>query len=144
MLVSVYYKLSLFDAHAMILIFHIFMTVNKLCLNQETKTQMRRWRPRSKRPKWEDEDPNKMMKATMRRWRPKWEGWQQSEKVKTKNEKVDNKVRRWRPKMRRPTPKWESWHQRSGRPEWKDEDQDETMKTKMKRWRPIWDHEDQN
>ena len=34
MLVSVYYKLSLFNAHAMIL---IFMNVNKLCLNQETK-----------------------------------------------------------------------------------------------------------
>ena len=34
MLVSVYYKLNLFNAHAMILIFHIFMNVNKLCLNQ--------------------------------------------------------------------------------------------------------------
>ena len=34
MLVSVYYKLSLFNAHAMILIVHIFMNVNKLCLNQ--------------------------------------------------------------------------------------------------------------
>ena len=29
-----YYKLSLFNAHTMILIFHIFMNVNKLCLNQ--------------------------------------------------------------------------------------------------------------
>ena len=34
MLVSVYYKLSLFNALAMIVIFHIFMNVNKLCLNQ--------------------------------------------------------------------------------------------------------------
>ena len=34
MLVSIYYKISLFNAHTMILIFHIFMNVNKLCLNQ--------------------------------------------------------------------------------------------------------------
>ena len=32
--VSIYYKLSLFTAHAMILAFCIFTTVNKLCLNQ--------------------------------------------------------------------------------------------------------------
>ena len=32
--VSFYYKLSLFNAHTMILIFHIFMNVNKLCLNE--------------------------------------------------------------------------------------------------------------
>ena len=36
MLVSVYGELSLFNAHAMILIFHIFMKVNKLCLNQNS------------------------------------------------------------------------------------------------------------
>ena len=35
MLVRSYYKLSLFNAHTMILIVHVFMTVNKLCLNQE-------------------------------------------------------------------------------------------------------------
>ena len=34
MFVSIYYKPSLFNAHTMILIVHIFMTVNKLCLNQ--------------------------------------------------------------------------------------------------------------
>ena len=34
MFVSIYYKPSLFNAHTMILIFHIFMNVNKLCLNQ--------------------------------------------------------------------------------------------------------------
>ena len=35
MLVSVYSnQLSLFNAHAMILIFHIVMNVNKLCLNE--------------------------------------------------------------------------------------------------------------
>ena len=33
MLVSIYYMLSLFNAHTMILIVHIFMNVNKLCLN---------------------------------------------------------------------------------------------------------------
>ena len=31
---SIYYKPSLFNAHTMILIVHIFMNVNKLCLNQ--------------------------------------------------------------------------------------------------------------
>ena len=35
MFVSIYYKPSLFNAHTMILIVHTFMTVNKLCLNQE-------------------------------------------------------------------------------------------------------------
>ena len=35
MFVSIYYKPSLFNAHTMILIVHIFMNVNKLCLNQE-------------------------------------------------------------------------------------------------------------
>ena len=34
MLLSIYYELSLFDAHTMILIVHSFMNVNKLCLNQ--------------------------------------------------------------------------------------------------------------
>ena len=34
MFVSIYYKPSLFNAHTMILIVHIFMNVNKLCLNQ--------------------------------------------------------------------------------------------------------------
>ena len=34
MLVSVYYKLSLFNVHAMIWFFHIYMNVSKLCLNQ--------------------------------------------------------------------------------------------------------------
>ena len=33
MLVSIYYKPSLFNAHTMIFIVHIFMNVNKLCLN---------------------------------------------------------------------------------------------------------------
>ena len=33
MFVSIYYKPSLFNAHTMILIVHIFMNVNKLCLN---------------------------------------------------------------------------------------------------------------
>ena len=33
MFVSIYYKPSLFNAHTMILIVLIFMTVNKLCLN---------------------------------------------------------------------------------------------------------------
>ena len=37
MFVSIYYKPSLFNAHTMILIFHIFMNVNKLCLNQVPK-----------------------------------------------------------------------------------------------------------
>ena len=35
MFVSIYYKPSLFNAHTMILIVHIFMNVNKLCLNQQ-------------------------------------------------------------------------------------------------------------
>ena len=34
MFVSIYYKPSLFNARTMILIVHIFMNVNKLCLNQ--------------------------------------------------------------------------------------------------------------
>ena len=34
MFVSIYYKPRLFNAHTMILIVHIFMNVNKLCLNQ--------------------------------------------------------------------------------------------------------------
>ena len=34
MFVSIYYKPSLFNAHTMIFIVHIFMNVNKLCLNQ--------------------------------------------------------------------------------------------------------------
>ena len=36
MLVSVCSEPSLFNVHAMILIFHIFMKVNKLCLNQNS------------------------------------------------------------------------------------------------------------
>ena len=40
MFVSIYYKPSvLFNAHTMILIVHIFMNVNKLCLNKKTKTK---------------------------------------------------------------------------------------------------------
>ena len=39
MFVSIYYKPSLFNAHTMIFIVHIFMKVNKLCLNQsKTRT----------------------------------------------------------------------------------------------------------
>ena len=34
MFVSIYYKPSLFNAHTIILIVHIFLNVNKLCLNQ--------------------------------------------------------------------------------------------------------------
>ena len=34
MLASIYYKRSLFNAHTMILIVYIFISVNKLCLNQ--------------------------------------------------------------------------------------------------------------
>ena len=34
MFVSIYYKPSLFNAHTMILIVHISINVNKLCLNQ--------------------------------------------------------------------------------------------------------------
>ena len=36
MFVSIYYKPRLFNAHTMILIVHIVMNVNKLCLNQTT------------------------------------------------------------------------------------------------------------
>jgi len=39
MFVSIYYKPSLFNAHTMILIVHIFMNVNKLCLNQMQQQQ---------------------------------------------------------------------------------------------------------
>ena len=39
MFVSIYYKPSLFNAHTMILIVHIFMNVNKLCLNQEEEEE---------------------------------------------------------------------------------------------------------
>ena len=39
MLVSIYYKLSLFNAHTVISIFHILMNVNKLCLNQSQNIQ---------------------------------------------------------------------------------------------------------
>ena len=41
--VSIYYKPSLFNVHIMILIVHIFMNVNKLCLNQETKYSSSNW-----------------------------------------------------------------------------------------------------
>ena len=34
MLVSVYNKLSLFSAHILIMFVHIYMNMNKLCLNQ--------------------------------------------------------------------------------------------------------------
>ena len=34
MILSVYYKPSLFNAHAMITVVHIYTNVNKLCLNQ--------------------------------------------------------------------------------------------------------------
>ena len=34
MFVVIYYKPNLFNAHTMILFVHIFMNVNKLCLNQ--------------------------------------------------------------------------------------------------------------
>ena len=37
MFVDIYYKPSLFNAHIMILIVHIFMNVNKLCLNQRRR-----------------------------------------------------------------------------------------------------------
>ena len=39
MFVSIYYKPSLFNAHTMILIVHIFMNANKLCLNQEVEVE---------------------------------------------------------------------------------------------------------
>ena len=38
MFVSIYYKPSLFNAHTMSLIVHIFMKVNKLCLNEQAYT----------------------------------------------------------------------------------------------------------
>ena len=38
---SIYYKLNLFKAHTMILIFRIFMNVNKLGLNQEESKKIR-------------------------------------------------------------------------------------------------------
>ena len=41
MFVSIYYKPSLFNAHTMILIVHIFMNVNKLCLNQKSASSMK-------------------------------------------------------------------------------------------------------
>ena len=42
MFVSIYYKPSLFNAHTMIFIVHIFMNVNKLCLNQGAE-RVRHW-----------------------------------------------------------------------------------------------------
>jgi len=45
MFVSIYYKPSLFNAHTMILIVHIFMTVNKLCLNQAQQQQQQNLNP---------------------------------------------------------------------------------------------------
>ena len=39
MFVSIYYKPSFFNARTMILIVHIFMNVNKLCLNQMQQQQ---------------------------------------------------------------------------------------------------------
>ena len=36
MLVSVYYKFGLLNAHVLIMFVHIYMNVNKLCLNQTT------------------------------------------------------------------------------------------------------------
>ena len=39
MFVSIYYKPSLFNAHTMILIVHIFMNVNKLCLKNKLKNK---------------------------------------------------------------------------------------------------------
>ena len=52
MFVSIYYKPSLFNAHTMILIFHIFMNVNKLCLNQEAEEED------EKKKKEEEEEEN--------------------------------------------------------------------------------------
>ena len=45
MFVSIYYKPSLFNAHTMILFVHIFMNVNKICLNQlfQRFTNVVRW-----------------------------------------------------------------------------------------------------
>ena len=45
MFVSIHCKSSLFNAHTMILIVHIFMTVNKLCLNQHIFVAVRRILP---------------------------------------------------------------------------------------------------
>ena len=42
MFVSIYYMPSLFNAHTMIFIVHIFMNVNKLCLNQEVKEVLKK------------------------------------------------------------------------------------------------------
>ena len=39
MLVSIYYKLSLFNAHTVILIVHILMNVNKLWFNQRAQLE---------------------------------------------------------------------------------------------------------
>ena len=39
MFVSIYYKPSLFNVHTMILIVHIFMNVNKLCLFNQGQAQ---------------------------------------------------------------------------------------------------------
>jgi len=43
MFVSIYYKPSLFNAHTMILIVHIFMNANKVCLNQVYEQTMEIW-----------------------------------------------------------------------------------------------------
>ena len=43
MFVSIYYKPSLFNAHTMIFIVHIFMNVNKICLNQREDGQKESW-----------------------------------------------------------------------------------------------------
>ena len=40
MFVRIYYKPSLFNAHTMILIVHIFMSANKLCLNPRDGTKL--------------------------------------------------------------------------------------------------------
>ena len=40
MFLSIYYKPSLFNAHTMILTVHIFMNVNKLCLNQDSTSPL--------------------------------------------------------------------------------------------------------
>ena len=43
MFVSIYYKPSLFNAHTMILIVHIFMNVNTFCLNQQQQNVLKLW-----------------------------------------------------------------------------------------------------
>ena len=43
MFVSIYYKPSLFNAHTMILIVHIFMNANKVCLKQIYEQTMEIW-----------------------------------------------------------------------------------------------------